>query len=288
MSDTEQSELTPDEVLFELYEWLPLAFQTTVSEVIVGFGPTDDGKNICLQDLKAKPEAEPVTIPPLGFAEEEVLDNINALILTLGVLWETRAEFSPQPGSLLLTAPDGDGAQHFKWRNADEQVFVERRLDRSEQQSFCQTRALYETLEQTVEQERLLVPREIYRETTRYQYDPTTSQITFFNGDTPHSTYEAHLLATHHEGSQNFIWAWANEALPPDDRDRVSILRSTYGTGLRAFTAPEIFCPQVMAERIAGHLAVQLGAKYLFKAKLKSKGHDLSAYLGLRSSPALN
>lgn len=278
---TEEQPISPDELFFELYDWLPLAFERPVSEAELAFGPTDDGAQICLIDLTGTAPAAAPPRPELGYADDEVLDTLNALIGALGHMFGERIRFAPQRGKLVLRPPDGDGAQAFWWVDADDVVRVKRRIDQSEQEVFFHTPALFAALNQTAEAEQQLLPLSLHEKSDRYALDVAAGRIEFLAQEAPVATFRATVLATHHEESRNFIWGWGNEALPEDQRERGARVKKGAGRGLRALTAAELFCPPTMAQRLCGHAAVKLGAQHLFKARVDGPEAMISVYLAL-------
>lgn len=280
---------TPDALLFELLDLLPLAFPRPVDTARVEFQPGPTPERACLGDLSGSARDDAPDRPELGFPDEEILDTLNVVV---GDLIEAVGQKSGGPlvrGYIERQGTEDDGAFDV-WvvettADGEEVVRVKRRVDQSEQHFFVQTPALYRALNDTEATERKLW--EIGHQDTvgagRYALEPEHARLAFLKADGELSRrFAVALLGTYHPGSATFVWGWANDALPKAFTRKVDeVRRNATAPGLRAFVAPEHLCPPPMAERLIGHAAVQIGANGIFPLRVEQEKGGLVLFLAL-------
>jgi len=280
---------SPDALLFELLDLLPLSFPRPVREARIAFMPGPDANRACLGDLEGKTEEDAPERPELGFPDDEILDTLNVVI---GDLTEAIAARTGAPivrGYVDIHAPEDDGGFDVwvveETASGDERVRVKRRVDRSEQHHFVQTAALYRALNATEAAERKLweAGHHDSHGAGRYALEPEHARIAFLAPDGRLARrFEVALLGTYHPGTATFVWGWANESMPEGFRRRTEAIRdAATGLGMRAFVAPEHLCPPPMAERLIGHAAVKLGATGIFPTRVDSNKGGLVLFLAL-------
>ena len=300
MSDTpltdllaeQEDDTTPDELLLELIDLVTLAFPEPLYEMVVTFIPTPDGQHTALTDLDGKARAGQPKRPDLGFSDTEVLDGINGLLNGIADATERQAGIRVHHGRITLvegsdreiTASLFDAS--VKDADGHDELVMTRRFDRSELGWLFYTAPLFAALNGTVDDEhaqKLRVEQALVG-TRTVQIDLTGGRITFEAPNAPPVPFGLELVGSFDDERRTFLWGWANTAVPPKVVQGVEKLRASSTTpGLRAFTETDFVCPEVMAERLARHAAVAMGAFGLYKAPFQSTKGKGSMYVALRT-----
>jgi hypothetical protein len=247
-----------DPLLFELVDLAQLAFPRPVASAEAVFGG-EPGPRRALIDLSGTADPGAALRPDLGYPDEEVLDTLNAVVgdVTAALVSEHPALGEVDRGAVRFE-PAAHGALVVTVHAGDDVVY-RRLIDRSEQQHFIHTAALFAELEETVEREAANQDALQARigGASRFGLDVDHGRLAL--GDDVR--FRAQLLCTWHPESRTFMWGWANEAFPAPFRKAVDEVRRTAtGFGLRALGTPELLCPELMAHRLAAHAAVKLDA----------------------------
>lgn len=283
---------TPDELLLELMDLVTLAFPEPLRTAKVVFVPSDDGTRPALTDLSGVARAGSVKRPDLGHKDGEVLDFINALLGDLATATDLAEGLKVLKGRIEI---EGDGEDGEAWvylveageAPKDDRVRMKRRFDRSELGWLFFTPALFSALaatEQDEARQKRALDEEL-RAFRRFAIDMGEGTITFSGGDDADGqrVFRFELVGSWNETSRRFLWGWANESIPPKLREGAEKRRrASTDLGLRAFTAPDLGCPEKMAERLARHAAVFMGARGLYRAPFSSELAKGFMYLALK------
>lgn len=277
--------------LLELLDLMQLAFPHPVRAAEVQFGPRFDQERSVLTDLSGEKDEQSCARPELGYPDEEVLDTINEVVGDLTAAFEVPP--AAEGHITMAYEPSPTGGVTISIAGTDT-VWLERRMDRSELLRLVHTPTLFAALAETESAEQdqrsgfdeRLAAHEAGGEG---QSGPMGVELDLEHGllklgaapKRSPLTYRFELLASHHPGSQTFVWGWANESFPAELRGAVDqVRRSAARPGLRAFAAPELVCPRMMAERLAAHAAVKVGASALFGMPVPAGSQEEPASAG--------
>ncbi len=281
-------EPTTDELLLELIDTVSLTFPEPLRTMTITFTKNEDGARPALTDLAGVARPGGVRRPELGHKDAEVLDAVNAL---LGDLARSTARAG---GAAVLEGRidvEGDGPDGETWvylvekgaSPTDDRVRMKRRFDASELSWLFFTPALYEELAATEERERAqkaVLDAELSA-FQKFVIDMVAGTITFA-GLGGEASLPFQLVGSWAQGSSRFLWGWANDAIAPALRDGVERRRrAAVRPGLRAFTEPDLGGPEPLAERLARHAAVWMGARGLYRAPFSAAQAKGFMYLAL-------
>lgn len=291
MTDAEADDVgaSPDELLLELLDLVTLAFPEPLQTARIVFTKSDDGTRPALTDLKGVAWPNGPKRPDLGHGDAFVLDAINAVLVDLARAVERDGGIAVREGRLDVDADQDDGSTWVYLvekgaTDADDRVKMKRRFDKSELGWLYFTQPLFEALNRTEEEERArkqATDAELSRY-RRFAIDMAQGTITFSADDGASTTKRFQLVGSWSERSRRFLWGHANDQVAPQLRAGVEELRrSSTQLGLRAFTEPDVGCPEKMAERLSRHAAVVMRANGLYRAPFKARDANGFMYLAL-------
>lgn len=280
---------SPDELLLELMDLLVLAFPEPLQTARVVFTRSDDGTRPALTDLSGVALPGAPKRPDLGHGDAFVLDALNAVLIELHAAIGRDAGLVVADGRLDVERDVDDGSTWVYLVEkgatpADDRVRMKRRFDQSELGWLYFTVPLFAQLAGTEERERAQ-KRALDAELARYAkfaIDMEQGTITFTAADGAATTRTFQLLGSWSEETRRFLWGHANDQIPPALKEGVERKRrACTELGLRAFTEPDVGCPEPMADRLARHVAVWMGAQGVYRAPFKSRDARGFMYLAL-------
>ncbi|MDP2345277.1 MAG: hypothetical protein Q8O67_30315 [Deltaproteobacteria bacterium] len=276
---------TPDELLLELMDLCALAFPAPLTQLKVSFVANEDGKRPALADLDGRSAANGVQRPDLGHKDNEVLDAINALLGDFAEATLAQGGVMILHGSIAMS-DDVDGARDVVLADAAGDVVMTRRFDASELRWLFFTRALFQALARTADDEAVQQRRldEALAGMQRFDIDMAKGVITFQGAGREAQPWGFELVGSFLEENKRFLWGWANESVDPKLTRVVDQLRQqSTAAGLRAFTDASFGGPEPLFLRLARHAAVVAGAFGLYRAPFAAENGKGVMYLSLRS-----
>jgi hypothetical protein len=286
---TSDVDATPDELLLELMDLLVLAFPEPLQTARVVFRRSDDGTRPALTDLSGVALPGAPKRPDLGHDDAFVLDSINSLLVDLHAVFERDADLHVPEGRIDVER-DGDDGSTWVYliekgaQPADDRVRMKRRFDQSELGWLYFTVPLFAQLAATEERERAqraAFDAEVAR-FTKFAIDMQAGTITFSAPDGAATTMKFQLLGSWNAQTRRFLWGHANDQIAPALREGVERKRrASTELGLRAFTETDVGCPEPMADRLARHAAVWMGARGVYRAPFKSREASGFMYLAI-------
>jgi hypothetical protein len=225
---------------------------------------------------------EPRPKPELGFEPQleaarlsEGLTELSHLLTHAGKTWKG--------GKVQLTR--GTGALDWKFFDAEGKQAWFTRLDQGTVDSLLVTDALFDAVSGTERAFRQLQSQTEARigETIAHGFDPETSQVTLLREGCPPAVVPAQVIGFYYPEAFNWQWSWSNESVPPNACEHVHRVCAPEAkqAGLSALWRAQFHCDEAFIWGVAGHLAVSIGARGIFRAELKSQqGVMLLALMG--------
>lgn len=276
---------TPDELLLELMDLCALALPAPLSQLKVSFVENDDGRRPALADLDGRSAVDEVRRPELGHTDNEVLDAINALLADFAEATFLQGGVKILRGCLVMT-DDVDGARDVVLQDHAGETVMTRRFDASELRWLFFTRALFQALARTHDDELAQARRvdEALAGMKRFDIDMAKGVITFHGEGRPSQPWGFELVGSFLDDKKRFLWGWANDNVDPKLTRVVDGLRQqSTASGLRALTDASFGGPEQLFLRLARHAAVATGAFGLYRAPFASATGKGFMYLSLRS-----
>jgi hypothetical protein len=244
--------MSPDELLLALIDLVTLAFPEPLYEMTVSFVPNESGTRPALSNLDGKARPNQPKRPDLGFKDDEVLDEINALL----------TEFADATARAGVRVLDG----RIVIRNGIAELYegdqkkLERAFDENELSQLLWTSELFAALNSTEksEQQQREAVFELLKGVKRFNIDMERRRIEFTPGGL--------TLRFEPLGSwSDEMWTWTY----------------VHSKGPRAFVDASFSCPELCADRLARHTAVGLNAIGMYKAPYASNESKGTVYLAL-------
>jgi hypothetical protein len=260
VSNDDDIEATPDELLLELMDLVALAFPQALYEMKVSFTASEDLTRGALSNLDGKAYPEAPKRPDLGHDDNAVLDAINALLADFGEATLRQGGVKVIDGFIAMKdGPDGD---RYCELHDEDGLVMSRRFDRSELRWLFYTGPLFSELEKTaarLPEQRQHVDDEL-KGVERFEIDMQQGTITFSGAKIPEPrAFDFELLGSWNDDTKRYLWSWANDQVPERMRRATEKLRaSSTGEGLRAFTEASFGCPEKLADRLARHVAATM------------------------------
>lgn len=252
-------------LVYALHDSLMLLAPTGWSKVELGVAETSSGLRITELQTKGDGAKEPRPRPQL-FIEPQA----EALRLS-EALTELAAELQGkwQPGRVLIERP---GADFVDWKllRADGSVAWFTRLDRAELQSLLITDDLFAALSGTERAFHDLQGQLQQRlgKVTGFAFDPAHGVLRL---DRPGGALElqAQVVGSYLPDVFTWLWSWADEGAQEASTGRVRRIcqPDLKPDGLAAFWRPHFHCDEGFSWALAGHVAVSIGARGLFRAQ---------------------
>lgn len=290
--DVEGGPRSPDELLLELIDLVALAFPSPLARFEVRVVPNEDGVSPALENLSGVARPGAPARPDLGHGDDAVLDAINALVGELGEATLAGGGVKVLRGRIVVedVADGGKLAQLFDDSDPNlDPLVMSRRFDASELRWLFFTPELCAALARTADaenrQERQV--REALLGMKRFDIDMKKARITFSAGEgelRPALPWGFELIGSFLDDDKRFLWGWANEAV---DEGVVATLngfrRACTGPGLRVFTDADFAGPERMFDRLARHVAVEMGAFGVYRAPFSATHGKGVMFLALKA-----
>jgi hypothetical protein len=228
--------MSPDELLLALIDLVTLAFPEPLYEMTITFVPNESGTRPALSNLDGKARPNQPKRPDLGFKDDEVLDEINALLTDFA---NATKGVRVLDGRIVIR--DGVAALY-----EGEEKRLERAFEASELSQLLWTSELFAKLNSTekAEQQQREAVFEMLKGVKRFDIDMERRRIEFTPGNL--------TLRFEPLGSwSDEIWTWTY----------------VHSKGPRAFVDASFSCPELCADRLARHTAVGLNAIGMYKAR---------------------
>lgn len=250
------------------------------AELELSFVATPRG--LKLSELEAKGGGkEPRPLPCLGLSPkleaERLSQGCTELWRLLGEAGRTwpggKIVLRRGAGALDWVLQDGQGAQAYFTR-----------LDQATVDSLLVTDALFEAVGGT-ERAFAALQSALERrlgETVGHGFDPQTAQATLLREGVPPAVVRAEVVGFYDPESFTWQWAWANQTVPPKACEAVHRVCAPEARqpGLSAFWRGQYHCDEAFAWALAGHVAVAIGARGLFRAGLQGQESAMLLALG--------
>ena len=174
-----------------------------------------------------------------------------------------------EPGRVLVERPSPEFAD-WKFLRADGSVAWFTRLEKGELQSLLITDDLFDALSGTERAFHDLQGQLQQRlgRVTGFAFDPAHGVLRL---DRPGGPLElsAQVVGSYLPDVFTWLWSWAGEGAQPASTDRVRRVcqPDLEPDGLAAFWRPHFHCDEGFSWALAGHVAVSIGARGLFRAQ---------------------
>lgn len=216
---------------------------------------------------------EPKARPELGFDQHleasrlsEGLTELSHLLSHAGKDWKG--------GTVLLSR--GHGALDWKFLDAAGKQAWFTRLEGGTVDSLLVTDALFDAVAGTEKAFRLLQGRLEQRigETIAHGFDEKTAELTLLREGCPPVVVPAEVVGFYYPEAFSWQWSWANQSVPAPACETVRRVCAPEARqpGMSALWRAQYHCDEAFAWGVAGHVAVALGARGLFRAELKGQG----------------
>lgn len=255
----------PKPLVFALHDSLMLLAPSGWTKIELGVVRTPEGLRVSELSTKGEGAKEPGPRPQLHVdPREEALrlsEALTELASTLQGRWE--------PGRVSIERPTGEFAD-WKFLRADGSVAWFTRLEKGELQSLLITDALFDALAGTERAFHDLQGQLQQRlgKVTGFAFDPAHGVLRL---DRPGGSLElsAQIVGSYLPEVFTWLWSWSDEHAQPASTDRVRRVcqPDLKPDGLAAFWRPHFHCDEGFAWALAGHLAVSIGARGLFRAQ---------------------
>jgi hypothetical protein len=241
-------------------------------------------RGLKLSEVKAQGAGgkEPKPKPNLGLEPQleasrlsEGLTELSHLLAHAGKNWKG--------GKVQLTR--GTGALDWKFFDAEGKQAWFTRLDQGTVDSLLVTDPLFDAISGTERAFTQLQTRSEERigETIAHGFDAETGQVTLLREGSPPAVVDAEVMGFYYPEAFSWQWSWSNPSVPPDACEGVHRVCAPEAKppGMSALWRAQYHCDEAFIWGVAGHIAVSVGARGIFRAELKGqKGVMLLALMG--------
>lgn len=252
-------------LVYALHDSLMLLAPTGWSKVELGLAQTSTGLRLTELQTKGEGSKEPRPRPQLFVEPREEALRLSEALTELAA--ELKGKW--QPGRVLIERP---GHEFVDWKllREDGSVAWFTRLERAELQSLLITDDLFAALAGTERAFHDLQGQLQQRlgRVTGFAFDPAHGVLRL---DRPGGAVElpAQVVGSYLPDVFTWLWSWADEGAQEASTGRVRRIcqPDLKPDGLAAFWRPHFHCDEGFSWALAGHVAVSLGARGLFRAQ---------------------
>lgn len=273
-------------LLFALHDSLMLLAPRGWNHVELKVVP--QGRLLRLAEVQTKGQgsAEPRPMPQLGvdaqgeaFRLSEGLSELVDLLKARGKVWD--------PGTIEVARQEG--CADWRLKQADGSLLWFMRLDAPALGGLLITDEMLDAVSGTERAFEALQRQleEALGSVNGFAYEASTGQLTIDRVDRPSVTVAAQLVGRYGEEDFSWTWGWVSAEHRPGTSDRVHRVCApeTPGPGLSALWRDQFQCDEGFAWALAGHVAVAMGARGLFRAEVEEREETLVFALMERITP---
>lgn len=255
----------PKPLVFALHDSLMLLAPSGWSKVELTVIRTPEGLRITELQTKGDGSKDPKPRPQLFIEPKEEALRLSEALTELHSMLKGRWE----PGRVVIERPNREFVD-WKFLKPDGGVAWFTRLDRAELQTLLITDELFDALQGT---ERAF-------HDLQGQLQQRLGRVTGFGFDADHGMLRldrpggalelsAQVVGSYLPDVFTWLWSWSDEAAKDASTGRVRRVcqPDLKPDGLAAFWRPHFHCDEGFSWALAGHVAVSLGARGLFRAQ---------------------
>lgn len=242
-------------------------------ELELALKPTPRGLKLAEVKAQGGGGKEPKAKPDLGIDPQleasrlsEGLTELSHLLSHAGKDWKGGT----------VTLDRAHGALDWKFADAAGKQAWFTRLDGGTVDSLLVTDALFDAVAGTEKAFLQLQGRleERTGETIAHGFDEKTAELTLLREGCPPAVVPAEVVGFYYPEAFSWQWSWNNPTVPPGACEGVHRVCAPEARqpGMSALWRAQYHCDEAFVWGVAGHVAVAIGARGLFRAELKGQG----------------
>ncbi len=255
----------PKPLIFALHDSLMLLAPSGWTKVELSIAKTPQGLRVTELKTEGAGGKEPKPQPQLHVDHREEAQRLSEALSELS----TELKGRWQPGRVSIERPTG-GFADWKLLRDDGSVAWFTRLEAAELKTLLITDELFDALTGTERAFHDLQGQLQHRlgKVTGFAFDPEHGMLRV---DRPEGSIElgAQLVGSYLPDLFTWMWSWSDEHAQPASTGKVKRVcqPELKPDGLAAFWRPHFHCDEGFAWALAGHVAVSVGARGLFRAQ---------------------